>query len=191
MGDSGQQPSALLCLTSAKSVKCIWTAGLAPAQHPPASRLACTPNSLDPAPGRPAPLAGPAGQLASAAPGAKAGGRCPAGRPGMWGSPGRLLCLSVWPALCLPDLGPVCVCLSAPPSEFGAVCESVSCCLITWGLYRSVCLSRVWVLLPDSPLMHTQCLREGLSMSIYRRGAGLRIPQTPFPAQLYSLQGNP
>lgn len=190
MGESGQQPSALLCLTSAKSVKCIWTAGLAPAQHPPASRLACTPNSLDPAPGRPAPLAGPAGQLASAAPGAKAGGRCPAGCPGMWGSPGRLLCLSVWPALCLPDLGPVCVCLSAPPSEFGAVCESVSCCLITWGLYRSVCVESGF-----SSQTHLSCThsasREGLSMSIYRWGAGLCIPQTPFPAQLYSLQGNP
>lgn len=97
MGESGQQLSALLCLTSTKSMKCIWTAGLAPAQHPPASRLACTPSSLDPAPGRPAPLAGPAGQLASAAPGGRGGWELPGRVPrnvGVPGAPALSVCVA-------------------------------------------------------------------------------------------------
>lgn len=54
--------------------------------------------------GQPAPLAELVGQLASTAPGTKVGWSCLAGRPRMWGSPGSC---SVWPALCLPDAGPV------------------------------------------------------------------------------------
>lgn len=101
-----------------------------------------------PGPGRPAPSAWLAGQLASAALGARAGQSCPAGRPGMQGS--RAPALSVWPALCLPDSG-LSVRLSGSAclrlSEFGAVCESVSPCLIAVGLsgsaFLSVCLSGV------------------------------------------------
>lgn len=157
----------MLGLTSAKSVKCIWTAGLAPAQHPPASRLACTPSSLDLAPGRPAPLAGPAGQLASAAPGAKAGGSCPAGCPGMWGSPGLLSCLCGLHCVFLTRA------LSAPLSEFGAVCESASRCLITLGLSRSaflsVCLSVQSLGSHPSLATDAQCCLERLSVSVHGR----------------------
>lgn len=94
----------------------------------------------------------------------------------MWGSPGLLLCLSVWPVLCLPDSGPVCICLSAPLSEFGAVCESVSRCLITLGLSRPAMLS-VYLSAPSlgsHPSLASEaecCLGKTVHVSTWPRSA--------------------
>lgn len=153
-----RQLPALLCLTSAKRMKCIWTAGLAPTQRPPAGRLVCRPSSLDRAPGRPAPPAWPAGQLASATLGAQergVSGRlsvCVAGAASPQLGPAVKLSGSACPHPCL--------------SGLGAVCESVSPCLIAVGMSGSafpplslclaVCLAvRVWVPDPALPLAHS------------------------------------
>lgn len=182
-----RQLPALLCLTSAKRMKCIWTAGLAPTQRPPAGRLVCRPSSLDRAPGRPAPPAWPAGQLASAALGAQERGVS-----------GRLsVCVA---GAASPRLGPaVKLSGSACPhprlSGLGAVCESVSPCLIAVGMSGSafpplslclaVCLAvRVWV--PDLalPLAHGVTWARPPHVSIASpciRAPGSRRPAWPRP----------
>lgn len=181
-----RQLPALLCLTSAKRMKCIWTAGLAPTQRPPAGRLVCRPSSLDRAPGRPAPPAWPAGQLASAALGAQergVSGRlsvCVAGAASPQLGPAVKLSGSACPHPCL--------------SGLGAVCESVSPCLIAVGMSGSafpplsLCLA-VWLSGSGSPtrlcLWHTVSPgRDPPHVSIASpciRAQGSRRPAWPRP----------
>lgn len=191
-----QQLRSLLCLTSVKSVKRIWTAGLA---LPSVLRWLLPLHTQLPGsgPGRPAPLAGLVGQLASATLGAEEGRSCPAGRPEMQGSLGLLLCLCglhcvfltgpYWSS-CL-DL-PVCtsVCLNLELSvSLGLVVSSLWACLDV-PFSPSVCLLRVWVPIPAVPLSQdappTPREHTFTSSSTYRPASPASLPGHSLPVHL-------
>ena len=99
--------------------------------------------------GQPAPLAGLAGQLASATLGAEGGGSCPAGRPGAQGPLGLLLHLR----------GPHCVFLTGPrgPSWLGLPVYTPVCLNLELSLSLGLTVSQLWACL-DLPFRPSVCL---------------------------------